>query len=297
MMKKDLLVTLADKNYINQAKALFSSVYWNAGWKGDYMLLSHGIPEKELKWFRDKGILIKKCKPLYNKPVGVKEVRHSVVTSKFYLFTSEFKKWKNIVFLEGDIIVKASLDKLTRLKGFYATDVFDRAKLHNQITDSNKKLYNQIKEKYDLSKLTFNTGVMVFSSDIVWDDSFDGLNKLFIKYKNISKYGEEGIINLFLYGKWKKLPIVYNIWNYSITDSCKINIKKIRGIILHFISSLNLPDQKPWDKNNPFYYEWKKNLERAEFIDLNKMQKAKRWVGLKIQEYELYLNLIPSNII
>ena len=52
--KKDLLVTLADRNYINQVKQLFSSVYWNAGWKGDYMLLTHEIPEKDLKWFRTK---------------------------------------------------------------------------------------------------------------------------------------------------------------------------------------------------------------------------------------------------
>ena len=52
--KKNLLVTLAGKNYIKQAKQLFSSVYWNAGWKGDYMLLSYKIPEKELKWFKKK---------------------------------------------------------------------------------------------------------------------------------------------------------------------------------------------------------------------------------------------------
>ena len=61
-MKKDLLVTLADENFLDQAKQLFSSVYWNAGWKGDYMLLAHEIPESKLKWFRDKGILVKKCK-------------------------------------------------------------------------------------------------------------------------------------------------------------------------------------------------------------------------------------------
>ena len=70
MTKENLLVTLADKNYIDQAKQLFSSVYWNAGWKGDYMLLAHEIPEKDLKWFRNKGILIKKCKPLYDKNIG-----------------------------------------------------------------------------------------------------------------------------------------------------------------------------------------------------------------------------------
>ena len=61
-MKKDLLVTLADSNYVDQAKQLFSSVYWNAGWRGDYMLLAYNIAERDLKWFRDKGILVKECK-------------------------------------------------------------------------------------------------------------------------------------------------------------------------------------------------------------------------------------------
>ena len=65
--KKNLLVTLADENYIEQAKQLFSSVYHNSGWKGDYMLLSHEIPESKLKWFRDKGILVKKCESITNR--------------------------------------------------------------------------------------------------------------------------------------------------------------------------------------------------------------------------------------
>ena len=67
--KKKLLVTLADKDYINQAKQLFSSVYWNTGWKGNYLLPANEIPEKKLKWFRDEGILIKKCKPLSNSKI------------------------------------------------------------------------------------------------------------------------------------------------------------------------------------------------------------------------------------
>lgn len=56
-----VLITLADENFIEQAKQLFSSVYHNAGWSEDYMLLAHNIPEMKLKWFRERGILIKHC--------------------------------------------------------------------------------------------------------------------------------------------------------------------------------------------------------------------------------------------
>ena len=95
-LKKNLLVTLADKNYITQAKQLFSSVYWNAGWNGDYMLLTgKETPENKLKWFRKKGILIKKCKLLEKKNVGLQN-HPPIVLSKFYLF----KKERNSVFIK-----------------------------------------------------------------------------------------------------------------------------------------------------------------------------------------------------
>src|SRR3989344_202987 len=112
-----VLVTLADEGFVDQAKQLFSGVYWNAGWRGDYLLLAHGIPERKLQWFRDKGILIRKCRPLYKKRIGWAPVNH---TSKFYLFTPYFKKWKQVVFLDADIIVRASLDELTKVRGFHA---------------------------------------------------------------------------------------------------------------------------------------------------------------------------------
>jgi len=98
-------VTLADKNYVKQAKQLFSSAYWNAGWKGDYMLLSHKVPEKELKWFRKKGILVKKCELFDKKDF---EYWPPTILIKFYLFSTEFKKWKNVIFLDADIFVSFS---------------------------------------------------------------------------------------------------------------------------------------------------------------------------------------------
>ena len=60
-MTKNLFVTLADKNYLDQIKQLFSSIYFNAGWNGDCMLLSHEIADSDLEWFQSRGILVKKC--------------------------------------------------------------------------------------------------------------------------------------------------------------------------------------------------------------------------------------------
>ncbi len=268
-MKENLLVTLADKNYIDQAKQLFSSVYWNAGWKGDYMLLAHEIPEKDLKWFRDKGILIKKCKLLYNK---VWEWFSPIILDKFYLFTPEFKKWKHVIFLDADIIVRASLDKLMKTTGFNAVTDMDGPKLKNQITEKSKSIF--LEKKFRLNKKCFNSGVMAFSTDIIKEDSFSKLKGLFLEYKQFSKFWEQLILNVYFYKKWKKLPLVYNLYSFSLVEYNKINIKRVRAIIFHFVKFDSLYS-KPWEKNNPFNPEWKYNLERADLIDLNNIPEGK----------------------
>jgi lipopolysaccharide biosynthesis glycosyltransferase len=213
-MKKNLLATLADKNYIDQAKQLFSSVYWNAGWKGDYMLLAHEIPEKDLKWFRDKGILVKKCKPIAELNFGKWP---STVCSKFYLFTPYSKKWKNIVFLDADIIVRGSLERLTKIKGFAAVKGYRRlCNLFKKPMESYflnlSETYKKLQRNYNLNKQnTFNTGVFAFSTRIISAGSFDRLKSLYQSYGAISNSAEEAILNLLFYDEdIEFFPSVYN---------------------------------------------------------------------------------------
>lgn len=276
--KKNLLATLADENYIEQAKQLFSSVYWNAGWKGDYMLLAYKIPQKELKWFRDKGILVKKCKLFFGKKIGKFS---PVVLGKFYLFTAEFKKWNNIVYLDADIIVRALLDEITKIKGFSAVqDITPLSRIKGQFKSIklNEKLFSKIKNDYNLKKPAFNAGVLAFSTDIIKKGDFSKLKNLFNLYINFD-FPEQSALNLLFYKKWKKLPRVYNIYPHLI------NPKKVKGIILHFTG-----DYKPWFPKNYFYKEWKYNLDRAELIDLNKIQNLnKKWTKKEIKRCSLYL--------
>lgn len=281
--RKNLLVTLADKNYVQQAKQLFSSVYWNAGWEGDYMLFSHEIPEQELKWFRDKGILIKKCVPLYHNITG--EYNYPpVIFDKLYLFTPELKNWKNIVFLDADIIVKASLERLTKIKQLGAVQDFYFKKLFSQLYDPLKNQFNNV--TYDLNVPAFNSGVIAFNTDMIANSTFGELN-LFIKnYPSDFKYPEQAVLNLYFYKKWKKLPLLYNTFiayhHLKLPDWLKC-------IVIHFIRCPDYPSL--WDIKNPFYQEWKTNLEKAEFIDLNKIQKVKKWSILKTKYYSLLFKM------
>jgi lipopolysaccharide biosynthesis glycosyltransferase len=291
--KNNLLVTLADGNYIDQAKQLFSSVYWNAGWKGDYMLLAYNIPEKDLTWFRDKGILVRDCEPILTES----EIRigHAplMTLSKFYLFTQEFKKWENVVFLDGDIVVRASLDTLVQTKGFAAARILNilRTSLKGQLHDRdrrNKHLFKELKSQCDLNRPAFNSGVMAFSTNIISEDDFQNLKKIFFHYKNILFISEESVLNIYFYGKWQELSQVYNICPSYETFLSECSAGHLKGIVLHPYS--NFPGGKPWYPTSPAHLEWKSNLDKADMIEIAKPQVPEKRLNKQEEgEYDVYL--------
>jgi hypothetical protein len=309
-IKKTLLVTTSSNSifYLSRAKQLFSGAHFKGGWQGDYMLLAHDIAESELKWFKDKGILIKHCqavsdkKPLYY---------HPCVLDKFYLFTPEFKKWDNIVYLDSDILVRASIEKLASVKGFWAvSDHFSclktlfinkknkRTDIKNFVLQPNGITYLEeqyekwdtacghlaqvLKKKYDLDRPAFNTGVMAFSSDIIQKNLFSAAAEMLNNYGEISRFADQGILNLLFYNKWMKPPFFYNIHYKFFTDALKLKPHKIKGVLIHLLDN-SIP-QGPQD---PFYEEWMGNLKKAEEIDLNARPPAK-------QKYNLFASHLYS---
>ncbi|MFA5323665.1 MAG: glycosyltransferase, partial [Smithella sp.] len=277
-MKRDLLVTLADGNYIEQAKQLFSSVYWKAGWKGDYMLLAYNIPERDLIWFRNKGILVRECEPILTESKNT--IGHAPLTTlcKFYLFTPEFKKWKNVVFLDGDIIVRGALDTLAEVKGFSAVGILNiftpllRGQFNSR-NSGNQHLFKELESKCDLRRPAFNSGVMAFCTDIIFADDFQNIKKTFFHFKDILHISEETVLNIYFYDKWQELSQVYNIcpsYEMYLSGCAPADLK---GIVLHTYS--NFPGGKPWNPKSPLYSEWKSNLDKAGMIDPAKPQNAR----------------------
>jgi hypothetical protein len=162
--KKDVIVTIGNEKFVDQAKQLFSSVYFNSGWKGDYLLLAHGIPEEKLAWFKEKGILIKKCDEIDTGLIG-KFKCPAARTLKFALFTRFFKKWRTIVYLDADIIVKGCLDDLVHKNGFWACQ--ENLRLKDHFISSPSSLRTELKKEYNLKQPAFNSGVMVFDTQII----------------------------------------------------------------------------------------------------------------------------------
>jgi lipopolysaccharide biosynthesis glycosyltransferase len=294
-VKNNLLVALADENFVDQAKQLFSSVYYNAGWKGDYMLLSAGISESKLEWFQKKGILIYKCDPISNDSIGLYKLSPQRLC-KFYLFTPEFKKWQNIIFLDADIIVRAPLDELTKVKGFAAVyDTYDlrlesQFLRNNSLTKEQEVLYKKLKNSFNLKEKAFNSGVMAFNTQIIQEDTFSKLNSLFLSYNSIHSNGDQPTFNLFFCKKWQHLPRVYN--TYANMINAHNSLFKPKGIILHIFGRR---EGRPWFPENYYYAEWKNNLKKAENIDISKpTANIKTWSKIKIWIYSfpIYLKVV-----
>ncbi len=256
-MKKNLLVTLADSKYIPQAKQFFSSVYFNADWKGDCLLLSHDLVASEINWFRERGIFVHECKPIASGMLGEENEYPAVVTSELHLFKQEFKKWRTVVFLDSDIIVRKNLNVLSDVKKFGAVE--DIGTVAEQFYNNGTELFSKLKKQYDLTKPSLNSGVIAFNTDIIQEGTFSKLRGLFLMYVGICKYPEQSILNLF-FRNWEKFPKEYNMCINLGWD--RPNPKD--AAVLHFAGGKS--EDKPWHPQNPFFKEWKNNLARADSI-------------------------------
>jgi len=286
--KKNLLVTIADQNFIDQAKQLFSSVYFNAGWQGDYLLLACGISDEDLAWFKNKGILVYSQPFLGNSLLGIKNYP-PIVLSKFYLFQEYFKKWQKIIYLDADILVYASLDRLQELAGFNASQI-NTFRLRDEFIDNRQKT-KEIRKKYCLWRRPFSTGVLVFDSNLISEKTFEELMELYCQSKDICQYQEESVLNLFFYKKWKKLSLMYNTIPAELNNYYGVSKSKILAFIVHF----PCVKIKPWNSESPYYKEWLDNLNWAEEINLNKRPSARKiFSDQAINRYLRYIKFKES---
>ncbi len=278
-MVSALIATVADTRYIEQAKQLFASVYFAGGWQGDYMLLSFGIPADERRWFEERGILVRTCDPIFEEKQWQDRIPQEVLKytsnysaatmGKFYLLKPEFRRWKKVVYLDCDIIIRASLNRLLTVTAFSAVpdygktlkDQFISPKFATNLED----VLEDLSQGYSLHTPTFNAGVFAFPTDTIKDGAFDQIVGIAKRYVNVAQYGDQLAWNLFVYGRWFPLSYAYNYFVYYLTDmGVTASPKRYYGAILHFPGL----DQRPWDPTNVFYREWKNNLERSRNMDV-----------------------------
>ncbi len=294
---KNIIVVLADKYYVDQVKQVFSSVYYNSGWKGDYMIMTSDMDDQSLHEFKEKGILIYKYNDEIYKQITQNKDNWITVFGKFELFKEFFKQWDKIIFLDGDIIVKSSLDELLKLDGFNAPNApsallneiirNNYIKLKGEFRNTDYKLYDKLNNNYDLNEIPFNPGIMVIETNIIKHNTYQDIISLYKEYGILNKFREESTLNLYFYKKRKNISSMYNTLPVLNQISYKIKIEEMKVPILHFMGYV-----KPWHaKTSKYYNEWKDNLNKFEYIDLNNRPKAITNITLQdIKNYKDYLN-------
>jgi len=266
MNKKNVLVALADRNYLNQAKQLFSTVYWNSGWSGDYLLLAYEVPESELTWFINKGIKVKHCESLN---IESEKIGDKITACKILLFSEYFKKWDNVIYLDVDIITRGSIQGLTNdFQGFSACYSLGQT-LRDNLVDFSKipsDILNELNRNFDLNRKAFNSGVIAFPTFIIKENMVEDLLTIFNRYVKYGLFGGDQLpFNIYFYDSWFELPQAYNqivpLHDYSY------NKDLLQGLIIHCVSFGN----GPWDPRSLFFKEWQSNLNKADLIDLKKI--------------------------
>ncbi|MDA3802947.1 MAG: NAD-dependent epimerase/dehydratase family protein [Patescibacteria group bacterium] len=285
--KNNLLVSLADTNFVNAAKQLFASVYLNAGWDGDYMLISSSLKKEEVKDFTDRGIIVYQPELISTIKCGG-GFYPPLLLSKLYLFKKEFKKYKNIVFLDADIIVNYSLHEL--LGSGFKSPQAQSFKLKNEFIN-NKEKTKDFRKKYNFRKLAFNTGVFSFNTNIINNNTFSEIIDLYFKYQDLYFLGEESALNLYYYNNWKKLPYTYNSSPDKLENYYGMVKERQKAFIMHFCRRV-----KPWEVESVYHKEWINNFNKFSEIDFRTLNNDFK-IFSKQDQKEYYRNLRKNRLV
>jgi len=121
---------------------------------------------------------------------------------KLHLFNTYFKQWKYIFYIDcgmkilsdiSPILNEATENTLLAHSDAYPTYEW---KLHRQFDKTQETFFKQLNETYNLNIDYFQTGIMLYDTNIIEHDSYDNLYNLALKYP-ISRTNEQGIVALY----------------------------------------------------------------------------------------------------
>ena len=278
---KKVLVTLANKKFIEYSKSLFHSARVDGRWDGDFVLI---VPKEDKGKFDEKEFTNKGIEIFYGKTLPGNPSAHYY---KYYLWTEYFKKWDWIFYCDLDVLFfnKIDFDLKSRQKDvLYANDC-NGTLLHFQFEYRDykvKEFDEETRDKYDeLQQYTkspsFQSCYMIFHKDCIKDDTFKKLMKLhneyYVYYHDLILSGlteEQSILNLAFIGNWDKLGSRYlnaykraNELEWNFDEMLKPyeddrDYTKEETIAVHFYQFF-----QPWSEHNKtFYPVYKENLHK-----------------------------------
>jgi hypothetical protein len=182
-------------------------------------------------------------KELRYKPISLdgREVNKIFQWHKIHCFDVYFKQWKKCLYVDSGMKIFKPIDKIISLDCTNVLLAHSDAypmydwKLNVQFDYFYfKDLYNELNEEYDLNIDYFQSGILLYDTNIITDNTKTDLIELSYKYIN-SKTNEQGVLNIYfncIKKIWKQIKIkddethYYDYWErYNLKCSDYIMLK------------------------------------------------------------------------
>jgi len=200
---KKILVLVADKNYMQHVKYLFTNIVSEGKWDGDLCLIYNGEEDEPINEFLNTDIII------------IKKKINNPYYAKLYLFSEFFKKWDVLMYMDCDFVIFDSLNDLPipnneilmDQEPFYIHQYFCQGEDEGQ---RQVKLMELRAKNLNIDVLGYNSGFMYIDTKIISSNTeselFNFKNELqtYNNHTNPSG-GDQPIINLFFLDKIKKI--------------------------------------------------------------------------------------------
>jgi len=239
------IVFVSNMAYINKFINTYNQLLNNGNYNGNVCLIigndlintyiinniSLRFPNLIIKYFKD--IIFNDYFYSINKYINSdnRNITKSFQWHKLYLFHTFFKQWYFILYIDcgmniyNDIIHILNEKENMKLIAHHDGYPYFQWKLKDQF-DNKSPIFNSLNNKFDLNIDYFQTGIMLYDTNIIKDYTFNNLYKLACIFP-ISKTNEQGIISLYFTNVdnyFKPLRIFnnyYNLYDYNIRDIYK----------------------------------------------------------------------------
>ncbi len=285
-MADAVLVALADEGFLDQARQLFSCVHFQAGWEGDLLLLAHDVPAEKLEDFVSRGIHVEPCSDWLAAERG-QDFHPPTVLSKFDVFGPALRRWEQVVYLDGDMMFWASLERLARVRGLHA--VCERRPLAGQYSQrhAHPDLAAELEARFPLDEVAFNSGLLAFATRDIEEDAPERLRELYLRYRECQAhpFGDQPALNLHFFRRWSLVPDFYAAIRDHSASWFHLAEDELRMIGKHFAGY-----PRPWHAGHSRHDEWCANLARFAELDARSPRPAVRvWSAGEIRRYWIRL--------
>ena len=214
-MSNSVILIVANDDYLPHAKSLMAGCIRQGSWKGDFCLL---CPDAcNTSSIEGRGIDVFRAPELKwtNK-------------IKFRIFSSYFRKWKRLLYLDCDILIQGNLndlctDLLTKFPSILCDGSHNGTILNDWIhfdpnsskeNNAHPEIYKKLRERFPhIDERILTSDVMYFSPSSISDTVVDNLFAIQEEFVTINPGNyDQQVMNLLLYGQMLPITKDYCTW-------------------------------------------------------------------------------------